>query len=175
MFSSEEYFIQEYNRARARKDAVNEFRRTILKDLSHAYADAKGVRRILRARCERAAADEDCIPLPLYDEHIATINATQLELEVMVRELEIIKGVFKNTDELIGHIKDMEKYLGQVIAEYETHVKRYRREVSIPLSALPRLQGLIIKTKEDTSEFWKFSKSYHQALTIIQEERVKIK
>ena len=168
-------FIQEYNRARARKDAINEFRRTFLKDLSRAYSDAKGVRRILRARCERTATDEDRIPLPIYDEHIATINATQLELEIMVRELKIIKGVFNNTDKLIRHITDMEKYLGQVIEEYETHVKRYRGEASIPLSALHRLQGFIKKTDEDTSEFWKFAISYHEALTIIQEERVKIK
>jgi hypothetical protein len=84
-------FIQEYNRSRARKDAVNEFRRTILKDLSRGYSDAKGVRRILRARCEGPANqtipnNDDCIPLPLYDEHIGTINSTQLGLEIMERE-----------------------------------------------------------------------------------------
>ena len=171
-------FIQEYNHARARKDAVNEFRRAILKDLSHAYSDAKGVRRILRARCERTAingsARGDCIPLPLYDEHIAIINATQLELEIMVRELEIIKGVFKNTKELIAHIKEMEKYLGHVITEYETNVKEYRGAASIPLSDLPRLRALIIKTATKEGDFEKFSNSYHDALTIIQEERVKV-
>ena len=92
----------------------------------------------------------------------------------MVSELEIIKGVFDNIVALIDHIEEMETYLGRVIAEYETEVGRYRGEVSIPLDALPRLWGFIIKTAEPTSEFRHFSKSYHKALTIIQEERVKV-
>jgi hypothetical protein len=166
-------FIQEYNRTRARKDAVNELRRTILKDLSRAYSDAKGVRRILRARCERSANNEttppeDCIPLPLYDEHIGTINTTQLELEIMVRELKIIKGIFKNSNELIGDIKQMEEYLSGVITEYETNVKAHRGKVAICLSNVPRLRAMIKKTKEG-SDFKRFSESYHDALTIIQE------
>lgn len=168
-------FIQEYNRARARKDAVYEFRRAILKDLSRAYSDAKGARRILRARCERTKNDEDCIPLPLYDEHIATINETQLELEIMRKELRIIRSVFKKIDELICCVKHMERYLGAVFTEYETKVKDHRGAVSIPLSTLPRLQAFLAKSEDtERSDFPEFSESYRKALTIIQEERVKV-
>jgi hypothetical protein len=170
--------IQEYNRNRARKDAVNEFRRDILKNLSRVYSDVKGVRRILRAKCELMTNQEtenveDCIPLTIYDEHLSTINAAQLELEIMVRELKIIKGVFKNTAELISHIKRMEKYLGKVISEYETVVKEHRGTTSISLSKLPRLKAHIIKG-EESDFFLGFSNSYHEALIIIQEERVKV-
>ncbi|HEX8564492.1 MAG TPA: hypothetical protein VF648_02400 [Pyrinomonadaceae bacterium] len=170
-------FIQEYNRARARKDAVNEFRRTFLRDLLRIYSDVKGARRILRAKCEsrtdgKTTIAEDCIPITIYHEHISTINANQLELEIMVRELKIIKGVFKNTVVLIDFIKGMERYLNKVISEYETIVKAHRGATSIPLSEVPRLKALVVKG--EGSDFLEFSSRYHEALIIIQEERVKV-
>lgn len=170
-------FIQEYNRARARKATVNDLRRTILRDLSRAYSDVKGVRRILRAKCESTTNNEtrlaeDCLPLPVYDLHISTINATQLELEIMVRELGIITGIFKEQNKLSGYIKRMEKYLNGIIREYETTVKKYRGKTSISLSELPRLKALMLKSAE--SDFDEFASSYKNALLIIQEERVKV-
>ena len=171
-------FIQEYNRSRARKVAVNDFRRATLRNLSRAYSDIKGVRRILRAKCQptsdaKSVTLEDCLPLTAYDEHIATINATQLELEILVRELEIIKEVFEETKTLIGYIRSMEEYIKEVINEYEIKSKEYRGSVSVPLSRLPRLSALIAKMSEN-SDFLKFAESYDKALTLIQEERIKV-
>jgi hypothetical protein len=178
-------FIQEYNRIRARKAAVNELRRTILRDLSRAYSDVKGVRRILRGNCEpiknnETGLAEDCVPLTVYDEHISTINATQLDLEIMVRELRIVTGIFSEQDELSRLIKRMEKNLNRVIDEYEERVKLHRGATSIPLSKLPELNAFVVKRqksdvdKRRESTFDEFVSSYQKALTIIQEERVKV-
>lgn len=171
-------FIQEYNRSRARKNAVNEFRRATLRDLSRAYSDIKGVRRILRAKCQptseaKLGTVDDCVTLAAYDEHITTINSTQLELEILVRELKIIREVFRETDKLIGYIEGMEEYIKEVISEYETKSKEHRRSVSVPLSKLPRLSALIEKNKE-RSDFRIFADNYDKALTIIQKERIKV-
>jgi hypothetical protein len=171
-------FIQEYNRSRARKTAMNDFRRTTLRNLSRAYSDIKGVRRILRAKCQSVPQLQfktvgDCLPLAAYDEHIATINATQLELEILVRELKIIKEVFENTDALIGYITSMEEYIKEVVSEYETESKKHRGSDSVPLSKLPRLSALIARRTEST-DFRVFAEGYDKALTIIQEERIRI-
>ncbi len=171
--------VQKYNRSRARKDAVNEFRRATLRDLSRAYSDVKGVRRIIRAKCEplpgaQTNTANDCVPIKVYDEHIATLNKTQLDLEILGREFKIIKEVFKETNKLRSYIENMEKYLGEIISEYETQVKNHRGAVSIPLAALPRLGKFITKIKDRESNFREFSDSYRDALVIIQDERLKV-
>jgi hypothetical protein len=168
--------IQKYNRSRARKDAVNEFKRATLKDLSRAYSEVKGVRRIIRAKCEPipGAHTKNSVPIKVYDEHIATINKTQLELEILGRELRIIKEVFNGTDKLRSYIENMEKYLGEIISEYETKVKNHIGAVSIPLSELPRLRKFIAKIENEESDFAKFANGYRDALIIIQDERLKV-
>lgn len=171
--------IQKYNRSRARKDAVNEFRRATLRDLSRAYSEVKGVRRIIRAKCEPIPETEtepasNCVPIKVYDEHIVTINKTQLELEILGRELRIIKEVFNETNKLRSYIENMEKYLGEIISEYEAQVKNHIGAVSIPLSELPRLRKFIAKIEDNDSNFAEFSDGYRYALRLIQEERLKV-
>jgi hypothetical protein len=67
----------------------------------------------------------------------------------------------------------MGQYLSEVIEEYENNVREHRGNASISLSALPKLRAMVIKSKNG-SDFRKFSDSYHKALTIIQEERVRV-
>jgi hypothetical protein len=170
--------IQDYNRHRERKTATNDFRRTTLRNLSRAYADIKGVRRLLRAKCQpfsntQSTVAGDYISLADYDENITVINSTQLELEILVRELRIIKKVFKNTNELICYIKTMENYIKGVIEEYETETKKHRGSDSVPLSKLPRLSAFIA-TRNESKEFNVFAQCYKRALTIIQKERIKV-
>lgn len=167
--------VQEYNRTREKKDARNEFRRDVLKILSRSYSDIKGVRRIIRANCSLPETGEkaDCINPVLYNEHMAIINSTELELEMLARELEITKEVFAETSNLIHYIKKMGKYLSKVIDEYETELKKHNDKKTIPLSALPKLGAMI--SKEDSEHgFTYFSYRYHLALEIIQNERLKV-
>lgn len=43
--------VQEYNRQRERNAAINEFRKTVLRNFIRAYVGTKKSRRLLRARC----------------------------------------------------------------------------------------------------------------------------
>jgi hypothetical protein len=189
-------FIQEYNRFSARKSAMNDFRRTMLRELSRAYSDIKGVRRMLRGKCQpisntQSTGGGDCLLLADYDEHITIINSTQLELEILVRELRIIKEVFRNTKKLIDNINIMEKYIGKIVDEYEIESKNYRSSGSVPLSKLPHLNSLIAKNDagrapdtlfekhkiaggDDSDYFGAFVNSYKNALIIIQKESIKV-
>lgn len=173
-------FIQEYNRARAKKTARNEFRRDFMKILSRVYSDVKGVRRIIRAKCQQSIENNkevdprDFLPLAIYDENIASINSSKVELEILLRELKIVSEVFEETDKLKSGIERMEKYLKNVIEEYEKNTKKHRIAGSIPLEELPRLNAMIDQAKSETGDFKSFAESFYDTLTIIQKERIKI-
>lgn len=90
--------VQEYNRRRERKEAINEFRKTVLRNLIQAYAGAKKSRRLLRARCRlrNQQGDEAGIEIPMsvYEEQMKSLNDIELQLEMLVHELNTFSDAF---------------------------------------------------------------------------------
>ncbi len=170
-------FVQEYNRGQARRTALNEFRKTLLRNLIRAYSDTKKVRRVLRARCRvhstsEAVEQERAIPYGDYDKQLGSINETQLSLEIMARELKVFDRAFAEPEILWGCVKNMENYLGDIIDEYERTLGDFQDESPIPLCQLTQLSGFIAKSKAGT--FSKFSDPFRNALDSIQKEQVNV-
>lgn len=169
-------FINSYNNFRERKIAINEFRTTILRSITRSYSETKKARRHSRAKCEYISKQDSIIiegiPYIIYDQQLTNINEIQLELEGLVRELEIIKNVFTKADQLINHIRYMEKYLCIIIKEYQTELKKLKGESCIPLSKLPSFNAFI--EKNDNKSFDELYDHYHKSLKIIESERLKI-
>jgi len=170
--------VQEYNRRRARHVAVNEFRKTILRNLIHSYVGTKKSRRLLRARfrvCDGPDNNKTRLELSklAYDEQMGSISETQLELEILVHELITFSDAFSHKNEIRRFLTKMESYLGTLITEYETSQREGGHTEFIELDKLPRLSDFIHGRKD--SFFRKnFTRSFHSALSLIRSERLGI-
>lgn len=167
--------VQEYNRGRARKEATNEFRKLVMRTLIRAYSDTKKVRRILRAKCISGRDDEGVLEMPSksYDEAMEELNDTQIDLEVLLRELGLFNDVFGQAAALTGHLTGMEQYLGNLVDEYEARRRDYGESECRALSTMPAIQAFL--GKGDTGDFRKvFGRHFHDAIAVIDEERLRL-
>ena len=171
--------VQEYNRLRERSAAINEFRKTILRNFIHSYVGAKKSRRLLRSRCRLCDGTEGSdsqleISRLAYDEQLGSLSETQLELEILVHELNTFSEAFSKRNEIRRFIVKMESYLGTLITEYESSLRETKDAEFIKLDRLTRLNDFIHGRKD--SFFRKnFTQSFHSALSLIQAERLGVK
>jgi hypothetical protein len=168
--------VQEYSRGQARRAALNESRKVMLRQLIQAYSRTKKARRLLRAKCVLMAGDgsgrsERAVDYDAYNEQLGSINETQLDLEIVARELKVIQSGFASSAGLRDYVKAMEKSLNELVDEYESTLGECDPEQSIPLSRLPKLKAFIAKGKDET--FSPYSTAFHNALDLIQEEKLK--
>ena len=145
---------QEYSRERERREALNDFRKTLLGNLVQVFRETKKARRLLRAR--RGS-------LQFYDEQMALINDLQLDLETINEEIETTDQAFPG-EEVKRKIATMAKYLNILVEEYERNMPKLNRETpSTSLDELKYLNDFIGSFRES-----KFSKDfvylYHDAL-----------
>jgi len=175
--------VQEYTRGQARRAALNESRKVMLRQLTQAYSRTKKARRLLRAKCvlvagEAAEGKVRAVDYDTYNEQLGSINEIQLDLEIIARELKVIQSGFTNSEKLRNYVKTMETSLGELIDEYERTLGACDPKQSIPLSRLPKLRAFIAKDKDETfkGKDETFSAAYtafHNALDLIQEEKLK--
>jgi hypothetical protein len=170
--------VQEYNRGRARKEAANEFRKLVMRSLIRAYSDIKEARRILRAKCvspRGGTRGEEGLELPggAYDEAMKQINGTQIDLEILLRELKVFRDAFCQAGALTRHLTEMEQYLGNLVDEYETKRRDYGDSNCRALSAMPAIQAFL--AKRPRGDFQKgFGRHFQAAVAILEEERLRL-
>lgn len=182
--------LQEYNRKRERKEARNEFRKSILKDLHRAYTDTKKSRRVLRAKCTLKDSKKT-LPLTDYFEEMKNINDVQLRLEVLLIEIEIYREAFSETETITDkngnplekltlwvRIKEMEEYLDSLIKEYESILSEHSNENFVIIEKATALEGFMIKKEETAPNKTPFqigySSKFKQFLETIKSENLKI-
>jgi hypothetical protein len=167
--------VQAYIKWHARQSTMNEFRKATAEAVIREYSAAKKVRRLLRANCiQGPAGDKDNpwtdVPVTTYDTHIGTLNDVQLALELLKRRLKFFRAVFQNPNDLSLKADAMEKYLGQIITEYEQRRNPKLERDSIPLGELDRLRGFIWKDKG--SDFDSFGDPFDDLLRLLETEGV---
>lgn len=182
--------LQEYNRKRERKEARNEFRKSILKELHRAYADTKKSRRILRAKCF-IKDSKKTLPLTDYFEEMKNINDVQLRLEVLLIEIEIYREAFSETETITDkngntleklklwvRLKEMEEYLDSLIKEYESVLSKHSSDNIVIIEKATALDGFMIKKEETAPNKTPFqigySSKFKQFLETIKSENLKI-
>lgn len=168
--------VKEFDRLRVRTATAHEFRRQLLRSLIRAYSDTKKLRRMLRAKCvmmkDADTRPVEGMPGPVYDEYMSQINTTQIELEVLVREIKVFQDTLTHAGPLTRQITGMEKYLGKLIDEYEDKRKSYETDCK-SLPALPRLRRFL--AKDHTGDFRSgFATYFHSALTSLRMERLSV-
>lgn len=122
--------IQEYNRKRQNKSARNQFRKTILNELTSCYIKTKKIRRQIRAKC-RGKDQARTISCSDYHKEMEQLNDIQLRLEAILIEIKSFDNAFSKAEpltkgfeeffkpDIISSLKKMKKYLHSLIEEYE--------------------------------------------------------
>lgn len=167
--------VQEYNRGQARRTAFNESRKAALRRLVDAYSRTKKIRRNLRAHCKPSLGGEPdsarkAIAYEAYQEQFDPINTTQLELELLARELKTIRVGFSEQAVLREKVMTMERALNKLISEFERTLATFSTGHTIPLERVPLLDGFIAKSSE--GEFSEFFSAFTEALDLIQKQKI---
>lgn len=107
---------------REERRRLNEYRLTVFRDAVEAYNRVKTVRRALRAAGLSKAANGCLQPQEIDEFHaqMQALNAAELSLEKIEREVEAQSTAFANAWREIGHLKDIETYLRGVLNAWET-------------------------------------------------------
>ena len=150
---------QEFNRDREKREALNDFRKTLLSHLVQIFREAKKARRLLRAKRDS---------LQFYDEQMAVINELQLDLETINEEIKTTKQAFPG-EEAQSRISTMATYLNKLVEEYEKNMpKLNRKSPPVSLDQLEYLNDFIGPFRE--SKFsQEFAHLYNEALKLMRD------
>lgn len=151
---------QEFNRNREKRDALNEFRKTLVGQLVQVYRETKKVRRMLRAKRDS---------LVFYDEQMVRINELQLDLENIYEEIRTTEQAFPE-DDVLSRVKKLAKYLNKLVDEYEKNMpKLSSKSPSISIEKLEYLNEFIAPFGEDESSM-DFYRHYTEALKSMRKQ-----
>jgi hypothetical protein len=154
--------MEDFNRQRARADAHNDLRKSLLNRLIRAHKDTKRARRLLRAKQT----------LSNYDEQIEVISDLELDVESVAEEIQTSRPIFAHPDELAASLRSMTDYLRLLINEYENLRPKLREEALSNRFTLARLHDLVGPYKESGFST-EFTKSYRKAIDVIQRDILK--
>lgn len=153
---------ENFNLQRAKSNAQNELRKSLLNQLIRSHKDTKRARRLLRAKKSLAN----------YDEQLEVINDTELNIESIAEEIQAASFIFSNPNDLIGNLKSMTNYLRLLIEEYENVRPKLHEEAFDNISVLIQLNDFVRPYNEGTFNT-NFSKKYREALELIQHDILK--
>ncbi|MDR6318800.1 hypothetical protein [Actinoplanes couchii] len=129
--------------AEGRATAIRETRQRYLAELVVLYNAVKRSRRLLRARAQiHTTAGDGRLRLATYDEQLQLLLDAQLGLELMIRTMNAEGEVFDGVPQLVPSLKSTEKYLRELITEYEAVMPRVQpgaTEITTP----PKLADFI--------------------------------
>lgn len=153
------WLFQEVARQRDRERHEREQFFELCTELIKAYNESKTVKRLLRAKAWRTIAIEDgtrrdVLMTQPYFELLERLNSVQLEFESLKRHVKGRNKLFARVDTLYkgegagatlhGDLKKIEKYLGRVVKEFETALRRERETPEyIELEMLPKAREFV--------------------------------
>lgn len=167
--------IQELNRIS--EENKNQFRKDILSQLNKIYSAVKSTRRMLRAKAfstpyyKAIKTDDTRINLEIYDNALEDINAFQLQLEIILKEIETNQNIFKNYNIIYNPISAMGKYLGKLVTEYEDNrAKVLGDPPSLIIKDLKNIKQMLDHADETNQFKTKFIEPYKDAISEVRKE-----
>jgi hypothetical protein len=158
---------EQQRRGEARKSDIA-YREELLKGtlgrVTASYNSTKRARRKMRALGQWHTPSGPCIQLTSYDDCMADVNDAQLDLETIKSDVKTSKQAYPSANRMTPHLRSMERYLGELIEEYEE--VRSRADVKqreLELSAAPRFADFIGPTEGS-----KFAKQYSDAHSAVR-------
>lgn len=141
------WLFREYTRVRERRESDSQELASLSQDLVRAYNDIKRIRRLLRARAQRGGSvteSETTIRCGVYEEFMGELNEVQLRLEGYKRRVHSEEPLFRKSEGLESALEEMEKYLHDIIEEYENALRSYEEgPPNLSITRLPKLAEFI--------------------------------
>jgi hypothetical protein len=166
--------VDEFKRDRQQQLAKMEFAKQAIDECVRAYAIVKLTRRLMRARCEivtfakngtvepRSAVSREAVEV--FDAQMEDINQAQLSLEALGKRVQADAAISARIED---KLKPLEKYLGELIDEYEKLARKLRGGENGETSDIKRL-GDFLGPYRQSLEFRQFSEKYHQTISELQ-------
>ena len=137
----------------------NELKKDVIRRISHIYNEAKGARRMLRAKAlSTAYNDKNVVNANLYikpyAQYMEVINDLQLELEAIREEINSDKAhvyYYAKDESIQQRIREMEHYLGDVISEYETSRTKFNDKAYAPYMEFDKLKDLLSTARQGST------------------------
>ena len=155
-------FVFEYQRERQNADKNRDFRKksieyreellkTVLSRAMDCYSQTKRARRMFRARGLQRLDDLAVVDPEEYDKCLDSINDAQLELENLARDVRNSGPAFTNPELIVRNLRAMEKYLSDLIGEYERQRGTLMlREGKVMLDELTYLNQFLIAASQSS-------------------------
>jgi len=144
-----------------KRDELHDLHRRFYASVFQAFHDAKSVRRLLRATAQYLPPDrtEIMIMLEPYDKQMQTLVDIQLQFETFEDDIEQNSTLFPD-DQMRNVLKIyfdiIEKYLHDIVEEYEEHYQKPTLsyiDKTLPLYKLPKLKNFIDDDSKDNKYF----------------------
>jgi hypothetical protein len=106
---------------RTQRDSERNLQRELRTEVVRAYHNAKKIRRLLRAKAREYLPDTVTTilhPDP-YNQQMELLIDTQLEFEFFVDRVRSNPGLFSGAANLLTNLEKVERYLNQLVGEYE--------------------------------------------------------
>jgi hypothetical protein len=143
-------YRESQQRARDEHRDLQERSDTVLRELLgealKSYHDVKRARRVLRGSRSRTPEGEH-VDLVTYEAQIAVINDAQLDFERMKILARLIRDGRVDAQLLVKRFNTIEKYLSELLTEYEQARKIIESESRLALKDLEHLNGCIDETR----------------------------
>jgi hypothetical protein len=133
-----------------------ELLRSVLDRATTNYNGVKRARRLLRAQARQRRGLRTVVLAESYDMQLLSLNDIQLEFETMSDEVETERELFTRSQELRTLFDDLEKYLANIVSEYEVRRPHFGTRRAIDQCALTELRSFL-----DKDDFHKFSSRFH--------------
>lgn len=147
------YLAFEYQQAHLRSEARLNLLRGVLSTATQAYLDVKRARRSMRATGVVIVDGSRHVDVAQYDERMSEIIDAELKIEQLIEEVSSSGESFSDVDVCVHHLRDMERTLHAVIAEYETLRPGMVTATSHPLERLPSFRRLLARPGEEPGEY----------------------
>lgn len=149
---------------RLRLSRQQESLKATLSRIRTSYHSSKRSRRNMRALARDCSKGTAVLDLVRYDEYMAELNDAQLEFEAIVSDVKSDKATYASAYTLLDTLTRMEKYLCEIVCEYEEKRSHAGRKASvIPLSELPKLFEFLSYANEDSLFKTEFSHGHRAA------------
>ena len=151
---------------------ANQLRTSLLDRLNKSYVDVKRVRRVVRATAEKVVeggTQKTYVEKSKFHDFLQTLNESQLDLELISKDVESNQSLFVDAEPLIANLDSMEEYLNTIVDEYEqSNVKTVERPTNCyDLKGFPRLSDLVGNYKTSTFRI-QFVHTYYKSLESIR-------
>ncbi|QPZ89686.1 hypothetical protein [Thioclava electrotropha] len=151
-----------------RKDELSDSARMrILDSLTLVFGEIKRLRRKIRSRLlfldNGAAVTRDAISLEVYDSSLNEINAMQITLEAVAKDVENMENLFSKPRKVFDAVSQMEAYLNTMVDEWEHNSVKFDDHTSkVDIAEFPKLADFLGEYK--SSQFRKeFVHKYYSA------------